>query len=155
MNFFFEDKYEYVVSEPIDSVSSQLKSITKTPWYDLAPNLMGTVSVDYTFKLYSKFSFLPIQIFNFFSLKTIIAGKLQSEPDKTKILIKVRPSYLFALTFYLLVIIFLFQLFKTDRNWVEISIFFLFLIFLRSWIYFSAGRLRNRFERELLIRPEE
>jgi len=155
MNFFFEEQYQYVVYQPTSYISSQLKAIIKTPWYEIAPNLTGVVSDDGTIKLHPKLSFPTISVFNIPQHITVLKGRLKQESDRSRIYVTVRPSYPILFSFYTLIIILLFETVRYDRNWILIGVLFIFIVFLRSWIHFSAGRLRNRFEREILVKPEE
>jgi hypothetical protein len=54
MNLLLNQKYEYNILLPAEEVRAQLKSITRTPWYDLAINLQGKLYDDDKFKLLSK-----------------------------------------------------------------------------------------------------
>lgn len=158
MNFLLEQKYRYIVFESLNNVRWQLKTITKTPWYDIAVNLAGKVSDDNTFELYSKLS-LGINVFNVPQNIAIMTGRLKTElEDQTDIHVVVRPNYAVLFVFYFIIVIFLFKLFTafhSNEEWILTGLLFLFLIFLRSLIYFSMGQLKDRFERIMLVKPEE
>jgi hypothetical protein len=62
MNLLLDQKYKYVVFESVDHVRSQLKSIVKSPWYDIDINLAGKVLDNNTFQLYSKLS-MGVKVF--------------------------------------------------------------------------------------------
>ena len=154
-----EQKYKYVLFEPADQVRSQLKSILKTPWYDIAINLAGKVSEDNTFKFYPKFS-LGIEVFGVTRSGAVITGRLEPDGEQTNIHLVVRPNNFILLAFYLVLLFFLYKVFglftsDTEIEWILVGTFFLFIILFRSYIHFSMGRLKNRFEKTLLIHPEE
>lgn len=159
MNPLLAKHYTYVVFEPVGSVQSQLMSITKAPWYDIAINLAGQVSNDNSFKLYAKFS-LGVEVFNVVQTIAILTGRLTAnEEEQTIMHVEVRPNYFVLFVFYLLVATFLLKLLmlfvSQEKDWIEATLLFLLLILFRSVIHFSMGRLRNRFERTMLIKPEE
>lgn len=158
MSPYFEQKYKYIVFEPVDSVRSQLKSILKTPWYDIAINLAGKVSSDDTLKLYSKLS-MAIEVFGVAQSVSVLTGKLEAEGENTNINVVLRPKHAILLAFYLIMLIFLINLVSlfisgTESNWILTIALFIMLIFIRSLIYFSIGRLKNRFERTMSLNPE-
>lgn len=159
MNLFLEQKYKYIVFEPVENVRSQLKSIVKTPWYDLAVNLAGRVNEDNTFQLHSKLS-MGINVIGTMQNFVLLAGKLEQQKERTQINIEVRPNYSVLFAFYLILLIFIFKLVEVFisnmfSDWMLAIFLFLFIVFVRSLIYFSIGQLKNRFEKTLLIHPEE
>ena len=159
MSLFLEQKFQYICLENIDSTKSRMKSILKSPWYDIAINLAGRVFEDNTFMLYPKLS-MGFEFFGFSQSVAVIVGKMEGEGEQTHINIEVRPNHAVLFSFYIILLIFLFKLFKlftssseVDRILVVGLFFILFVI--RSHIYFSMGRLRNRFERLMSLHPEE
>lgn len=79
--------------------------------------------------------------------------------EQTAICAEIRPNYLVFCALYLILIIFAFKLvnlivFK-DYDWLATMCLLILFILLRSLIHFSIGRLRNRFERMMLVKPEE
>jgi hypothetical protein len=159
MNPLLEQKYRYVVFQSLDHVRAQLKSITKTPWYDIAVNLAGKVSEDNTFKLYSKISF-GIEVFNMQQNTAIITGKLEPQDgEQTIIHVEVRPNYFVLFALYFIAIIFVFKLVDLfvsgGKDWLGKALLLILFIFLRSLIHFSIGRLKNRFEKVMSVKPEE
>jgi hypothetical protein len=155
----FEQRYKYIVFEPVDSVRSQLKSIVKSPWYDIAINLSGKVFEDNTFKLYSKMG-MGIKVFGMVQEVAMISGRLEPNLQQTNIQIEVKPTQLVLLAFYVILFIFLIKLlglfiWNTQQDWAIVIASFLVLIFIRSLIHFSMGQLKNRFERTMLLHPEE
>lgn len=159
MSILFEQKYRYIVFEPADSVRSQLKSILKTPWYDIAVNLAGKISNDNTFKLYPKLS-VGVQVFGVVPIVSVITGRIVAEGEQTHINVEVRPNHAVLLAFYLILLIFLFKLANlftsnAESDWILVAALFLTIIFIRSYIHFSMGRLKNRFERTMSVHPED
>jgi hypothetical protein len=159
MSPLLEQKYRYVVFEPVDQVRSQLKSITKAHWYDIAINLAGKVTEDNKFELYSKLSF-GIEVFNMPQHTAIITGKLEPQDgEQTIIHAKVRPNYFVLFALYLILMIFIFKLVglfvSEGEDWLVTILLFILFIFLRSLIHFSIGRLKNRFEKFMSVKPEE
>jgi hypothetical protein len=159
MSPLLEQKYRYHVFQPVDQVRTQLKSITRTPWYDIAVNLAGKVTEDNTFKLYSKLSF-GIEVFNMPQNTAIITGKLEPQDgEQTIIYTKVRPNYFILFALYFIVMIFVFKLavlfVSGGEDWLGTALLLILFIFLRSLIHFSIGRLKNRFEKVMSVKPEE
>jgi hypothetical protein len=158
MSPLFEQRYRYIVFEPVDSVRSQLKSILKTPWYDIAVNLAGKVSNDNTFKLYPKLS-MGIGIFGIGQSVSVVTGRLEPGDGQTNIIIEIRPNYALLLVFYLILLIFLLKLVglfnsNSESDWILVGAMFFILIFIRSLIHFSIGRMKTRFERTMSVHPE-
>lgn len=154
MNLLFEQNYKYIVFDPIENLRLQLKSITKTPWYDLQVNLSGKLYEDDKFKLYSKFPFGPGKVI------AVIYGKLELlENSQTAINISVRPRNRALIIFYFIAMLFLFELFSSlnsdPQEWALTIAYFITLIILRSLIYSTTNSLKNRFERIMSIHPEE
>jgi hypothetical protein len=159
MNPLLEQRYQYIVLAHIDQVRSQLKAITKTPWYDIAVNLAGKVNEDNTFELYSKLSW-GIDVFNIQQNTAIITGKLEPQHgEQTIIHAEVRPNYFVLFVLYLILIIFVFKLvdfiISGRQDWIFTILFFILFIILRSLIHFSIGGLKNRFERLMSVKPEQ
>jgi hypothetical protein len=159
MSPLFEQKYRYIVLEPIDTVRSQLRTILKTPWYDIAINLAGKVSDNTTCKLYPKL-FLGFEVFGVVQSVAIITGSLEPHGEQTNINIEVRANYAVLLVFYLLLFIVLLKLVglfisNTESEWILVAALLFILIFIRSLIHFSIGTLKNRFERTMSVHPED
>lgn len=122
MSPLFEQRYRYIVFEPVDSVRSQLKSILKTPWYDIAINLAGRVSNDNTFKLYPKFS-MGIEVFGVIQSVAVLTGRFEPADGQTNILVEVRPNYGLLIVFYLVLLILILKLVgmfisRTADDWI-------------------------------------
>ena len=120
---------------------SQLNSILKTPWYDIAVNLAGRVSKDNTFKLYPKLS-LGVEVFGIIQSVSVITGRIETEGEQTHINVKVRPNYAVLLAFYLILLIFIFKVIglftsSTESDWILVAALFMILIFIRSLIHFQ------------------
>ncbi|MGZ5218945.1 MAG: hypothetical protein ACXWC7_02670 [Chitinophagaceae bacterium] len=152
-------KYRYIVFEPVDSVREQLKLILQSPVYDIAINLAGRISNDNTFRIYPKFS-MGIEVFGIVQNTSIITGKIYAEDGQTNIMVEVRPNHAVLLAFYLTLLIFLPRLVGlftsgTESDLILVAALFIFLIIIRSLIHFSIGRLKNRFERNMSVHPEE
>ena len=159
MSPFLEKKYNYTVFETIDNVRNQLKSIVKTPWYDIAINFRGRVFDNNTFKLYSKMA-IGFSYFGMAKNTAMITGKLESNHEQTNIQIEIKPTIFALLAFYVMLFILIFKLFdlfihRTQEDWIIIVGLFFLLIILRSVIYFSIGTLKNRFERVMGVHAEE
>lgn len=159
MNPLFEQKYCYIVFEPVDNVRSQLKSILKTPWYDITVNLTGKVSNDNTFKLYPKLS-MGVKVFGVVQSVAVLTGRLEPASGQTNIVVEVRPNHALLLAFYLVLLILILKLAgmfisRTGDGWIMAVALFFMLLFIRSLIHFSMGRLKNRFERVMSVHPEE
>jgi hypothetical protein len=159
MSPLFEQKYRYIVFEPVDNVRSQLKSILKTPWYDIAVNLAGKVSNDNTFKLYPKFS-MGVEVFGVIQRVSVLTGRIEANGEQTNVIVEVRPNHAVLVAFYLILVIFLFKLVglfasSSENEWILVVALFIMLIFIRSLIHFSMGRLKNRFERTMSVQPED
>jgi hypothetical protein len=154
MNILFEKNYKYIVFEPVENLKFQLKSITRTPWYDLNVNLAGSVSEDNTFELYSKFLFGLNKTF------AIISGKFEANKnEQTSINITVRPRNGPLIIFYFIALLFLMELFSSlnsnPQEWPMTVGYCIVLIIFRILFHFTTQSLKNRFERIMLIHPEE
>jgi hypothetical protein len=159
MSPLFEQKYRYIVFEPVDTVRSQLKSILRTPWYDITVNLAGKVFKDNTFKLYPKFS-MGVEVFGVVQSASVITGRNETEGEQTHINVEVRPNHAVLLAFYLILFIFLFKVIglftsSSESDWILVAALSIILIFIRSLVHFSMGRLKNRFERTMSVHPED
>lgn len=159
MNLLFDQKYQYTVFEPVDNVRRKLKSIVKTPWYDIDINLAGKVLDNNTFQLYSKLS-MGVKVFGVIQSVAIIKGSLEPKNEQTNIHLDIKPNDRVLGAFYVIALIFLFMLFGlftsiTEYRWVVVAGLLFLLVFIRSLIYFSIGQLKNRFERIMLLHPEE
>jgi hypothetical protein len=133
--------------------------MTKTPWYDIAVNLAGRVSKDNTFKLYPKLS-LGVEVFGVVQSVSVIIGRIEAEGEQTHINVEVRPTHAVLLAFYLILLIFLFKVIgllnsSSESDWILVAALFIVLIFIRSLIHFSMGRLKNRFERTMSVHSED
>ena len=160
MNFFLAKQYDYIVLKEVNEVRSRLESITRTPWYDITVNLSGKVSDDNTFKLFTKLSF-GIQVFNVSGKTAILTGLLEPHGEQQTIIhTELRPNYALLTVLYFILIIFFFKLITSFNSgsmqgWIEIALLAFMLLALRSVIHFSMGRLKNRFEKFMLIHPVE
>lgn len=160
MSPLLEQKHKYIVFESVHSVRTHLKSTIRTPWYDIAINIAGKVSDDNSFKLYSRLS-LGVKAFNIPQHIAILTGKLEPQGEQQTIIhVEVRANYAVLFALYLILVIFVFKLISsfnssTSQDWFVTALLFFLLIFLRSLIHFSIGRLKNRFERVMSVKPEE
>jgi len=133
MNLLLDQSDQYVVLEHVDHVRSQLKAITKTPWYDITVNLAGKVNEDNTFKLYSKLSF-GIDVFNMPQNTAIITGKLEpKDGEQTIIHAEVRLNYFVLFALYFILTIFAFKLvdfmISGRQDWIFTILFLCCLLF--------------------------
>jgi hypothetical protein len=160
MNLTLAHNYTYILFAPLEEVRNQLRSITKTPWYDLAVNISGKIADNNSFILYPKFS-LSIEVFSMPQSVAILTGQLQAQDkEQTVLLVEVRPNHAVLIVFYLLVFGFVLNLanvflYSTEVRWIITVILFILVMNFRSLIQFSIYRLRNRFERIMSIHPEE
>ena len=159
MNIFLDQKYKYLVFAPVNHVRSQLQSIVKAPLYDIDTGLSGKVLDNNTFQLYSKLA-MGVNVFGVIQNIAIIKGNLEPKNEQTNIHIDVKPNDLVLVAFYAITLIFLFKLVslftsRTEYDLVIVVGLLFLLLFIRSLIYFSMEQLKNRFERIMLVHPEE
>lgn len=159
MNLSFDQQYEYIALKPVDTVRSELESIVRSPWYDISINLAGEVSEDNTFKLYPKLS-MGLKAFGKMQEFAVINGRLEPHNEQTNLQITIGPPGRVLLAFYAVFLIFLFKLIglflgHNIQDLILVSCIFLMVIIIGSFIYFSVGRLKNRFEKTMLLHPEE
>jgi hypothetical protein len=152
MNLLFTRKYKYTKYDSIENVREQIKSITKRKWYDSSDNIAGKIKEDNSFQFTHKWSFSFIRWIE--SSSAYINGQLKSEDNKTTIQIRLRPNSSFVLTFYILVLFSLYNLFQPSTFTDEDEILkLLFIAFFCLFLYvlmmlFTSG-LRKNFERAL------
>ena len=152
MNIFFTRKYKYTKYDSIENVREEIKSITKRKWYDSSDNIAGKLKEDNSFQFTHKWSFSFIRWIE--NSSAYINGQIKSEDNKTTIQIRLRPNSSFVLTFYILVIIFFYNLFQPNALTDEDAIIkLLFIAFFNLLLYammmaFTSG-LRKNFERAL------
>ena len=151
----FPKKYKYILLNDISSVRSDIKSIIRTPWYDISVNLYGKISDDNSFKLKSKFS---IGVFSLV-LPTTISGKLFADGEKTIIHAEVSGDGLLLSIFFISLIFFLFRIIKGFStyllyDWIITAGILLIAIAIGWYINFCIWRLKNRFEKVMMIHPE-
>lgn len=152
MNIFFTRKYKYTKYDSIDNVREEIKSITKRKWHDSLDNITGKLKEDNSFQFTHKWSFSYIRWIE--NSPAYINGQIKSENNKTTIQIKLRPNSSLVLTFYILVILFLYNLFQPDAFADEDAILkLIFIAFFSLLLYaimlvFTSG-LRKNFEQAL------
>ncbi len=155
MNLWFTRKYKYTKYDSLENVREEIKSITKRKWYDSSDNIAGKLKEDNSFQFTHKWSFSFIRWIE--TSSAYINGQIKSEDNKTSIQIRLRPNSGFVLTFYILVILFLYNLFQPNALTDEDSILkLLFMAFFCLFLYvlimvFTSG-LRKNFERALHLR---
>ncbi len=152
MDLLFTRKYKYTKYDSIENVREEIKSITKRKWYDSSDNIAGKLEEDSSFQFTHKWSFSFTRWIE--KSSAYLNGQLKSEDNKTSIQIRLRPNSMFVLTFYILAIVFLYNLFQPNALTDEDAILKLFFIaFFNLLLYtmmmvFTSG-LRKNFERAL------
>lgn len=152
MNLFFNRKYKYTKYDSIENVREEIKNLTKRKWYDSSDNIAGKLKEDDSFQFTNKWSFSFIRWIE--NSSVYINGQIKSEENKTTIQITVRPNSAFVLTFYILVILFFYNLFQpnalTDEDAILKLLFMAFfdLLLYAMMMVFTSG-LRRNFERAL------
>ena len=103
---------------------------------------------------------MGVKVFGIVQSVSVITGRLEPEGEQTHINVEVRPNYAVLFAFYLMLLFFLFELVglytsSTETDRILAVVLFIMLIFIRSLIYFSMGSLKSRFERTMLVHPED
>lgn len=155
MNLFFTRKYKYTKYDSLEYVIQEIESITKRKWYDSSDNIAGKLKEDNSFQFTHKWSFSFIRWIE--NSPAYINGQLKSEDSKTTIKVRLRPNSGFVLMFYILIILFFYNLFQpnalTDEDVImKLLVIAFFNLFLFAIMMAFTSRLRKNFERALHLR---
>lgn len=158
MDILFNRNYKYVVNGSVDNIRSDMTRITDKRWYDFSENITGNLNDDNSFKFTHKWTFGYIRwIENSFAYLT---GTIRQEGDKTIIDTTLRPNSGIVLFFYILLVLFLCELFgiqtmlKGPKIYLLLFLPFFDLILVGLMLYMTNG-LRNRFERIMQLKRDE
>lgn len=158
MDFLFNRNYKYVINSSVDTVRSNLTHITDKRWYDFSENITGRLNNDNSFKLTHQWTFGYIRwIENSFAYLT---GTIRQEGDKTVIDTTLRPNSGLVLFFYILVVLFLCELFgiqtmlRGPKIYILLFIPFFNLVLVGLMLFLTNG-LRNRFETIMQLKRDE
>ncbi len=152
MNIFFTRKYKYIKYDSLEIVLDELKELTERKWYDSADNITGKLNEDNSFQLTHKWSFSFIRWIE--TNPAYINGIIETDDNRTVIMISVRPNSIFVLSFYCLLVYFIYNLFQPNLFTDEAAIFklifipFFELILYTLMISYTSG-LRKNFERAM------
>ena len=155
MDIFFTRRHNYIINDSIDNVRAEIKSITGSRWYDASDNISGSIKNNGSFKLTQKWSFIVIQWIE--RSPAYLNGTLLAEDNRTIINTTLRPNSAFVISFYLLTIPFLCELFGVDtfiggsKTFKLLFLPFFSLILFGLMQLYTTG-LRKRFERLLHLR---
>lgn len=155
MDIFFTSKHKYIITDSIDNVREEIKSIADSKWYKASDNITGSIKDNNSFRLTQKWSFAAIQWIE--RSPAYLNGTLLAEDNRTIINTTLRPNSALIIFFYLLAILFICELFGVDTFVGGSKIFkllffpFFNLILLGLMQLYTTG-LRKRFERLLHIR---
>lgn len=158
MDILFIRRYKYTTHNSVDDVRADIKSIINRRWYDFSINMTGRFKSDNSFRVAPKWGLAVIRWIE--TSSAYLNGTLTSKENKTIIEVSIRPNSAFVLLFYLMIILFLVELFGHSM-FVEGSKTFSLMIFppfsliFFGLIHFFTIRLRNWFERLLRIKRHE
>ena len=157
MNFLFITRHKYRVNDSIENIRAEIESITNRRWHDFSSNITGRFKLDNSFILTHKWSFTIIKWLE--TDPAYLTGSLTREDDKVLITTSLRPNSLFVILFYLLAILFLFELvgIKTfeGSNYYKLLLFLLLALVLFALIRMYTAGLRRRFEKLLQLQQSE
>ena len=157
MNLFFIKKFEYLTDESLEDIRERVQSLISRKWYDLSENITGRRGDNGTYVLTAKWTLMYTY---WIELSPAYLGlKLETIETKTRIKASLRPNSVLVFSFYLIAVVFLFELFGgTSLEGSKIFIltflpFFDLILFLLMKMY--TYNLKNRFERlmHLELRP--
>lgn len=158
MDIFFNRSYKYVVNSSVDNVRSDMTRITDKRWYDFSENITGKLNDDNSFKFTHKWTFgYSRWTENSFAYLT---GTIREEGDKTVIDTTLRPNSGIVLFFYILLVLFLCDLFgiqtmlKGPKIYLLLILSFFDLLLAGLMLYVTNGH-RNRFERIMQLKRDE
>ena len=152
MNIFFTRKYKYSKYDSLEMVLDEIKDITSRKWHNGADNITGKLNEDNSFQLTHKWSFSFIRWIE--TSPAYINGTIETDDSKTVIKTSVRPNSIFVLSFYFLIVYFIYNLFQPNLFTDEAAIFklifipFFELILYALMISYTSG-LRKNFERAM------
>ena len=158
MDILFTRRYKYTTHNSVDDVRTQIESILDRRWYDFSVNITGLFKTNGSFTLTHKWSLAIIRWIE--TSPAYLNGTLSSEGNKTIMQISLRPNSLFVILFYLMTILFLFELFGGSlfvgqSKSFSLLFFALFSVILFGMMQLFTIGLRNRFERILHLRRHE
>ncbi|KIC90675.1 hypothetical protein [Flavihumibacter solisilvae] len=154
MNIYFSENITYTVNDTFENVQADINSIVNRPWHDFSENITGNIDEENKFTFTHKWSFAVIKWIE--KNPAYLSGKLSIDKNKTVITTTVRPNSIFVIFFYLLTILFLFEVigietFIEGPKYYKLLFFPLFnLIIFGIMKGFMTG-LQNRFERILKL----
>ena len=158
MNILFTQRYKYTINEDIDNVRDDIESIINKRCYDFSVNMKGRFKSDGSFLLTHKLSLAIIRCVE--TSPAYLTGTLSFKDNKTTIDTSVRPNSLFVGLFYLMIILFVCELFGNsmfigESKTFSLIFFPLFSILLFGLIKLFTIGIRKKFERLLHLRREE
>lgn len=152
MNIFFTRKYKYNKYDSLDIVRDEFKDLTNRKWYDGADNITGKFNEDDSFQLTHKWSFSFIRWIE--TCPAYINGELKTDNNRTIVQIRIRPNSMFVLSFYCLIVYFIYNLFQPNILSDEVAIFkIIFILFFNLFLFaimmsYTSG-LRKKFEKAM------
>jgi len=154
MDIFFNQKNTYNLKLPVEDVRENIQSITTRKWYDFSENISSHMTDKGNYIFTHKWSF-------FYSTgneqsPAYLKVKLIKGDASTKIETLLRPNVTFVIVFYLIIVLFFFELSGStliDGPRVAILIFLpvFDLIIFGLMILFTSG-LKNKFERIMQLK---
>ena len=158
MDILFARRYKYTTHNSVDDVHADIESILNRRWYDFSVNMTGRFKSDRSFTLTHKWSFAIIRWIE--TSPAYINGTLTSKENKTIIETSVRPNSALVVIFYLMIVLFLIELFGRSMfaggsKTFTLIFFPAFDLILFGLMHLFTTGLRNRFERLLRIKSDE
>lgn len=155
MDILLTQKYKYTLNNLLEGVRNDFSKITNVRGYDFANNITGTLNADNSFRLTHKWTFGYIRGIGGNSF-VYLKGTIKAEGANTIINTTLRPNIGLTFFLYLIVVLFLCELFgvKTILEGPRIPIILTLLLFellIGGLILMMTNGLRNRFERMLQL----
>jgi len=158
MDILFSQTHTYTVNDSIENVQANITSIVNKKWQDFSENITENITEDNNFKLTHKWSFAVIKWIE--NSPAYLSGTLSADNKQTVIKTTVRPNSGLVIFFYILIILFLCELFGINtfiqgpKTFKLLFFPFFNLILFGLMKMFTAG-LRNRFERIMHLKHGE
>jgi hypothetical protein len=160
MDVFFSLKNKYVVNASVDSVQTEIKSLTDRRWYDFSENITGKLKNNGSFEFSPKWTFGAVKVFGIPQSMTYLSGTITEDNGKTIIEITSRSNYVMVVFFYFLIFTLVAKLFDIN-TFMQATLTEMLLaipiicLVLAGIMTLGAIRLRDRFERLMQLRRGE
>lgn len=153
MNAFFFTRLSYHVDEPVEDVRDRIQGMTSGKWYRLSKNISGRRKTDGSYLLTNKWNLMYTNWIE--SGGAYLNLKIHKVNNKTEIHATIRPNSLFVLFFYLIIILFFFEIFGVTLVYGPKIYILVFLVLFDSLLFLliklMTSSLLKKFEKIMHI----